>query len=358
MHSSSLVLSADDRATLERRRRLPTTSRRDAFRAQVILAVADGMTQRTAARFLRCRRPTVAKWVRRYRGNGINGLGDAKRPGRPRRITATERCSVIAAACSQPEDAGLAGITEWSGSLLAEHLRTSGRVARISARTVQRILARAVMKPHRCDYWKRATDPAFDEKMRPIIDLYLHPPADGPVWCADEKTSIQALQRRFPDLPLRRPGERAKREAEYIRHGTRCLTAGLEVRTGKVIGIVTPNRPAPIFIKFLDRLDAEVPKGQVIHLILDNLNTHKGPPVKAWQEAHPGRLQIHYLPFYASWLNQIEMWFGTIQRRLIRRGDFVSGDQLEQAILNFIATYNRLHAHPYRWNYTGEPLVA
>jgi transposase len=249
-------------------------------------------------------------------------------------------------------------VTEWSAQLLADSLVTRGHVVAISSRTVQRILARAVLKPHRCAYWKRTTDPRFQEKMRPIIDLYLHPPADGPVWSIDEKTSIQALQRRFPELRLRRPGELAKREAEYVRHGTRCLTAGLNVHTGEVLGLVTPRRPAAVFVAFLDRLDAHVPAGQVIHAVVDNLNTHSGPAVAAWQAAHPGRLQLHYLPFYASWLNQIEMWFATLRRRLLKRGDFCSGEHLEAQIVAFIATYNRLHAHPYRWTFTGEPLVA
>ena len=358
MRPPTLVLSTATLAILERVARLPTSTQRLAWRARVVLLVASGQSVRSVARHLGCQPHTVRKWVRRMVVDTVEGLHDAPRSGRPQRISPAERCSVIAAACSPPDQAGLAGVTEWSAPLLRDVLIATGRVAAISARSVQRILARASMKPHRCEYWKRATDPAFDAKMRPIIDLYLHPPSDGPVWCADEKTRIQALQRRFPDLQLRRPGELAKREAEYIRHGTRCLTAGLEVHTGEVLGLVTPRRPASTFVQFLELLDGHVPAGQVIHLVVDNLNTHRGPAVADWQVAHPGRLQLHYLPFYASWLNQIEMWFGTLSRRLLRRGDFPSVDALENQLLAFIATYNRLHAHPYRWTYTGEPLVA
>ncbi len=211
---------------------------------------------------------------------------------------------------------------------------------------------------HRCAYWKRRTDPDFDVKMRPIVELYINPPADGPVVSADEKTCIQALQRRHPDLPIRRPGELSRREVEYTRHGTRCLTAGLFVHTGEVFGIVTENRPRDVFLAFLDLLDTKVPEGQVIHLIVDNLNTHRGAHIDAWHAAHPSRLVIHYLPFHASWLNQIELWFNTLQRRCLRRGDFVSADALHAHILAFIRTYNRLDAHPYRWTYTGDPLAA
>jgi transposase len=358
MHPPPLVLTDVTRRLLEGLARRPTTSQRAALRARIILLADAGDPVRAIARRLCCRPATVRKWSRRFAAHGVTGLRDADRPGRPRRIAAEERCSVIAAACATPERFGLEGVTEWSGRLLASCLIDSGQVTAISARTVQRILARAALKPHRCEYWKRATDPAFTVKMRPVIDLYLHPPADGPVWSIDEKTSIQALQRRFPDLPLRRPGELAKREAEYIRHGTRCLTAGLNVHTGQVLGLVTERRPAAVFVAFLDLLDARVPPGQVIHAVVDNLNTHSGPAVAAWQAAHPGRLQFHYLPFYASWLNQIEMWFATLQRRLLRRADFPSADHLEAQIVAFIATHNRLFAHPYRWTYTGDPLAA
>jgi len=252
----------------------------------------------------------------------------------------------------------LEGYSEWSGTLLARAVTTSGRVVQISARSVQRILKLASIKPHRCSYWKRRTDPNFDVKMRPIVDLYVHPPTDGPVVCADEKTCIQALQRRFPDLPVRRPGELSKREVEYHRHGTRCLTAGLFAHTGEIFGMVTPRRPREVFVAFLDLLHSKVPEGKVIHLIVDNLNTHRGAHIDAWQTAHPGRLEIYYLPFHASWLNQIEMWFNTLQRRCLKRGDFASGNVLETRIMSFIATYNRLDAHPYRWTYTGDPLAA
>jgi|HubBroStandDraft_6_1064221.scaffolds.fasta_scaffold283850_1 transposase len=358
MHPTLLVISDEERRTLLRATRLPTSTQRLAFRARIVLTRAAGTSVRATARRLGCCPRTVRKWSSRMAAQRILGLRDAARPGRPRRITASERCTVIAVACTPPEQSGLAGYTNWSGSLLAEALRDSGRVGAISARSVQRILHLASLKPHRCDYWKRRTDPHFDVKMRPIIDLYLDPPTDGPVWSIDEKTSIQALQRRHPELPMRRPGELIKREAEYRRHGTRCLTAGLEVHTGKVLGLVTPRRPAAVFTSFLDRLHAQVPAGQVIHAVVDNLNTHRGPAVATWQAAHPGRLQLHFLPFYASWLNQIEMWFRTLVRRLLRHGDFHSLANLEAQLYAFIATYNRLHAHPYRWTYTGDPLAA
>lgn len=358
MRPTPLVLTDEQRQWLEAWIRRPTAPQRTVERALIVLAAADGQGTRTIARQLDLSRNTVRKWCRRFAQQGVVGVTDRPRPGRPRLISAEERCLVIATACQEPTEHGLAGHSSWSASLLAQILTTSGKVVAISSRSVQRILQVAAIKPHRCAYWKQPIDPNFEAKMRPIIDLYLHPPGDGPVICADEKTCIQALRRRFPDLLPKRPGQLRRRSVEYIRHGTRCLTAGLFVHTGRIVGMVTPSRPKEVFVAFLDLLDASVPRGQVIHLVLDNLNTHRGQHIDDWLAAHRGRLAIYYLPFHASWLNQIEIWFGTLQRRCLRLGDFASGDDLAATILAFIDTYNRLHAHPYRWTYTGEALAA
>ena len=358
MHSTPLVLTVEQRLQLEALIHRPTALQRSVERALIVLAAADGRGSRAIARDLGLNRNTVRKWCTRFASNCLAGLSDEARPGRPRLITAGERCMVIATACQEPADHGLSGHSSWSGSLLAQVLTASGRVVAISSRSVQRILQVASIKPHRCAYWKQPIDLDFETKMRPVIDLYLHPPSDGPVVCADEKTCIQALSRRFPDLLPRRPGELRRRAVEYVRHGTRCLTAGLFVHTGKIVGMVTPRRPKEVFLDFLNLLDAHVPSGQVIHLVLDNLNTHRGAHIDTWRVAHPCRLVIYYLPFHASWLNQIELWFNTLQRRCLRLGDFHSGDHLASNILAFIETYNGLHAHPYRWTYTGDPLAA
>lgn len=358
MRSANLVVSDAQLHQLQAIVARHTSSQRLVLRASLILLVGSGQPLRAVARIHHCRVATVRKWCRRFAVDGLAGLADASRSGRPRRITSAERCSVIAAACETPQQYGLEGYTAWSGALLARAVIGSGRVARISARSVQRILNLASLKPHRTAYWKRRSDPDFDSKMRPIVELYVNPPADGPVVCADEKTCIQALERRFPDLPNRRPGELSRREVEYIRHGTRCLTAGLFVHTGEILGLVTPTRPKDVFLAFLDLLDGKVPDGQRIHLIVDNLNTHRGKHIDAWRAAHPDRLVVCYLPFHASWLNQIELWFNTLQRRCLRRGNFASADSLTAQILAFIRTYNRLDAHPYRWTYTGDPLAA
>lgn len=215
MRPQNLGLSDEQVHQLETLASRPKTAQRSVYRAKIILSRLAGVGVRATAKAMNCKPATVRKWCRRVATQGLDGLNDAQRSGRPRRISAAERCSVVAAACQAPAEYGLEGHTLWSGALLANVLVHSGRIGRISARSVQRILKLASIKPHRIAYWKRKSDPAFDTKMRPIVGLYVNPPTDGPVVCADECTCIQALQRRFPDLPIRRPGELARREFEY-----------------------------------------------------------------------------------------------------------------------------------------------
>lgn len=363
MQPTHLDLPDEVRQHLESLIRRPTTPQRLVLRARCALMVAGcpgepGKAIREVARELGWQPRTVRKWVARVRRKGVHGLADDARSGRPRRISSHERAAVVAAACASPAEYGLAGYTKWSGALLASALQGAKRVLAISGRSVNRILQTATIKPHRIEYWKRRQDPDFDRKAAPILDLYQSPPEGGIVVCADEMTAIQALERISPDWPPRKPGHIFKREFEYIRHGTVCLTAALFVHTGKTLGLVTERRPKQVFIQFLDLLHAEVPQHLVIHLILDNLNTHKGDLVARWLRDHPGRLQIYYLPFYASWLNQVELWLRTLQRRCLAGGNFCHVDELRHALLAFIDTYNRVEAHVYRWTYSGEVLAA
>ena len=248
-------------------------------------------------------------------------------------------------------------MTKWSGRLLAKALRIGGRVSQISGSTVNRVLRTATIKPHRIAYWKRKRDPDFDRKAKPIVDLYLNPPQDGVVVCADEKP-IQVLSRQLADRLPRAPGQILQREFEYVRHGTICLTAALFVHTGRVLGMITPNRPAQVFVAFLDRLHAEVAPDQIIYLICDNLNTHKGPLVRSWMEEHPGRIRFFYLPNYASWLSQIELWFNSLQRFCLELADVQEPAAIEELVTDYVGTYNEVEAHPYKWTYTGDVLAA
>ena len=255
-------------------------------------------------------------------------------------------------------------------------------VGSIAPSTIWRLLDQAALKPHRWHYWLNSPDPEFYPKMYDIVELYLnalkmHERGDI-LLSVDEKTSIQALKRRYPHKPMM-PGRVELIEHEYKRHGTCCLTAGLEVATGEVIGLLTSNRPAEVFAEFIQWICQIYAEAHNIHIVLDNLNTHyhaltcqvvadfcncKTGSIKTGRQrkdflTDPSkRVVFHFTPSHASWLNQIEIWFSTLVRKVIRRGDFSSVDDLQDKIIRFIEYYNEYLAKPYKWTYTGKPLAA
>jgi len=292
-----------------------------------------------------------------------------------------EQHKIVALATRPPTEDGVP-ITHWSATDLAQASVEGGIVESISRTTVWRLLDQAAIKPHRWHYWRNSPDPDFETKMLDIVALYLKAPKlkrrGEVVLSVDEKTSIQALQRRFPHQPCQ-PGHLERIEHEYIRHGTRCLTASLEVATGEIYGHLTDNRPAEVFADFVESVSHHYCAAKRIHFVLDNLNTHwhaetcravaklSGcplPPLETGAQrrvflTRPGkRLVFHFTPSHASWLNQIEIWFGTLTRKVIRRGDFASVDDLDAKLIEFIQYYDEYLAHPYRWTYTGKPLAA
>ena len=293
-----------------------------------------------------------------------------------------EQHKVVALATCPPREANTP-ITHWSMADLAQASVTQRIVASISRSTVWRLLDQAAIKPHRWHYWLHRPDPQFESKMHDVVDLYLRAQElvkQGEiVVCVDEKTSIQALQRKDPHPRPTTTPNLERIEHEYIRHGTRCLTAGFEGATGQVFGLLTPNRPSEVFAQFLESLCGRHESARKIHIVGDNLNTHwredacrvvakrsecplppigNGPQRRAFLTSPGKRIVFPFTPSHASWLNQVEIWFGTLSRKLIRRGDFASLDDLEQKIMEFITPYNAHLAHPYRWTYTGKPLAA
>jgi transposase len=288
----------------------------------------------------------------------MGGLQDMPRRGRPPEITPLERHQVIATACRSPMDFGFQR-TLWDHATLAIAVTSGGLVRSISARTVGRILEDAEIKPHRIKMWCHSDDPAYQDKMRAIVDLYVRLPEGEPVLSIDEKTGMQALSRRRA-LKGAGPGRPGRFEFEYKRNGTRCLFACFNVGTGNVLGRCTAQRKRGDFLSFMDEV-ASVYRQRRVHIILDNLNTHRdtnqGAFMTEWNQRHGRRFVFYYTPTHGSWLNQIELWFSLLTRRILRYGDFDTPDALAEGIMGFIREWNKTEAHPFRWTYEGLPLV-
>lgn len=327
-------------------------------RARTILLAAEGKSISAVAKAIGTCRSRVGDWLRRFREHRLDGLADSQRSGRPVEITPLERHQVIATACQSPADFGPHRVV-WDHATLASAVMSAGLVRSISPRTVGRILQDAEIKPHHVKMWCHSDDPNYQEKMRAIVDLYVRLPKGQPVLSIDEKTGMQALSHRRPLKPAssrRRP----RQDFEYKRNGTRCLFACFNVGTGHVLGHCTTTRTREDFLSFLDEV-ASVYRQPQVHIIMDNLNTHrdtqKGDFMTQWNLRHGGRFVFHYTPTHGSWLNQVELWFCVLSRRILRYAEFRSCEELVAAIERFIREWNETDAHPFRWTYDGLPLV-
>jgi hypothetical protein len=263
---------------------------------------------------------------------------------------------VVALACTPPAEHDVP-VTHWSNALLARAVIDHGIADAISAETIRRWLAAMAIKPHRSRYWLNSPDPDFDVKMREIIGLYLDPPPDSIVLCFDERTGMQALERRYPTKPIR-PGLIERREFEYIRHGTLDLLAALQVHTGHVYAACYEHHRQWDVADFFAWLLPQMPRGRQIHLVMDNLKVHHTDTVQQVLNRYRHRLHVHWLPLHASWLNQIEIFFSIFNRRVIRRGNFHDADDLADKAIRFIDWYDDHQAKPFNWTYTGHPLAA
>lgn len=251
------------------------------------------------------------------------------------------------------------GTTTRTLAALVQEAEARGLVPRISRSSYQRMLAAGDLRPHRVRGWVHSPDPQFREKVTAITDLYLHPPAGAVVLSIDEKTGMQALERRFPDRPAA-PGRPGRREFEYTRHGTQSLLCAFEVHRGRVVEECGDTRTAADLVHFMDTVAGQYPTGPV-HVIWDCLNIHFDGTAQRWtafNTRHGGRFVFHYTPKHASWVNQVELFFSILQRQCLRPGSFRSTAELRTAVGAFIAAWNRDRAHPFRWTFTGYPLQA
>jgi transposase len=278
----------------------------------------------------------ILAWRNNWKRRGLDGLLDAPRRGRPRELTAAKEATLLAGTEQRPPGP----LTHWSTRRLAQRMG-------VSPATVLRVWHKAGLQPHRVRRYRASPDPDFEAKAKDILGLYLDPPKNAAVFCVDEKTAIQALDRTQPMLPLR-AGQPERHAVEYVRHGTVSLFAALEVHSGKVLGRCAPRHTSQEFVEFLNQAVAGR-RRKAIHVILDNLAVHKSPLVWTWLAQHPN-VRFHFTPTYSSWLNQVEIWLGLITCDCIRRGIFRSVAHLVHQIKRYIRLYNR-NAQPFRWTY-------
>src|ERR1043166_9117310 len=309
----------------------------DVFRARLILALADGQTYNQIKTTLQTTAPTISRWKQRFEEAGMAGLDPRHKGSQPRVADAKVQARIARKTQQKPAD----GSTHWSCRKMAKALG-------LSKSTVQRVWAQARLKPHRLDSYMASNDPQFEEKAADIIGLYMNPPQHAAVFCVDEKTAIQALDRLDPVLPLS-PGRAERHGFEYYRHGTLSLYAAFNTATGEVLGKTTERHTSEQFVAFLADIVATQPRRRHIHIIADNLSAHKTTRVRQFMAAHR-RLHIHYTPTYSSWLNQVEIWFSKIERDVIARGIFTSVNDLKRKIMRYIDRYNT-EAKPFKWSY-------
>lgn len=338
-----IVLSDQDRKYLEglsRRRNVPV---KEVDRARMVLMAADGQSNKWIGQCLGVHAATVSYWRRRFACGGITALSELPRSGRPRTVSDEQVAEVVRLTLEEkPEKA-----THWSSRKLAE--RTG-----LSQTSISKIWRAFKLQPHRIESFTLSNDPYFVEKVRDVVGLYMSPPDNALVFCVDEKSQIQALERSQPILPLR-PGAPERQTHDYYRHGTTSLFAALDVATGRVISSLKQRHRSEEFLAFLRKIEREVPKGLDIHIVLDNYATHKTDEVNQWLQQRP-HWQLHFTPTHASWLNQVERFFALITHERIRRDSFSNVKELKKAISDYIEHHNK-NPKPFVWSATADQII-
>src|ERR1700736_2573078 len=306
-------------------------------RAKVILRLAAGQSYRAIMKQESCSQVFIARWKERFVKERLAGLY-ARHRGK---IVSEQIIGLEARILKATKQAPPDGSTHWSTRKLAGYLG-------VSHSRVARVWARAGIQPHRLRRYMASTDPEFEEKAADVIGLYLKPPLNAAVFCVDEKSAIQALDRLDPVLPLS-PGRAERHGFEYYRHGTLSLYAALNTKTGQVLGQTAPRHTSAEFVAFLEQIVASLPEGKQIHIIADNLSAHRTSRVWQFIDRHRD-VRIHFTPTYSSWLNQVEIWFSKIQRDVIARGIFRSVKDLAKKLMTYIRRYN-IKAKPFKWTY-------
>ena len=340
---AELKLTSEERDALKRLSRRRRSSSHQAFRAKIVLHCAAGLTNIEVAEKMHTMRTTVGKWRSRFAERRLEGLYDEPRPGVARTITDDQIEEVV----TKTLETTPKGRTHWSTRSMAKHLG-------LSHSTIGRIWRAFGLQPHRSESFRLSQDPQLVEKVRDVVGLYMNPPDNAVVLCVDEKSQIQALERAQPVLPMSL-GQPERQTHDYIRHGTTDLFAALDAATGEILGKCYTRHRAIEFKKFLVEIETVVPNEVDIHIVLDNLATHKTPAIKRWLAKRP-RFHFHFTPTHASWLNLVERFFGLLTDHALRRGSHTSVPQLKNAIHTYLDAHND-DPKPFKWTKSADQIL-
>lgn len=354
-----VCLTKEQKDKLQKIARSQKAEQRMVLRALIILQLAEeGLTVKEVAQNLDTSRKTVKKWRDRFLKSGIAGLSDLPRSGAPPKFDVMQRCEVVAIACDAPENYGISGYTKWTYDLLAEAVNHKVEGFQMSRSSIARTLNDNKLKPHKLGMWLHSRDPQFKERVNDVVSLYIDPPQGAVILSIDEKTGMQATERKNETKrPI--PGRPGRYEYEYVRHGTLSMFASFNIKTGEVYSECNSTRTGDDLLDFMENVAVKYRDAPKIIIIWDNLNIHHDGPDKRWtwfNQKHGEKFEFHYTPLHASWVNQVEIFFSILQKRSLKHGSSCSIEDLENQVMAFIKRWNEIDGHPFNWTFRGYPM--